>query len=182
MINSSKLRPFYVVAASMVLLSIGRVTFGQVPGTTELTEAYKALAEKDYTRAVPLFRRGLALQPGNAGAHKDLAYALLKTGENAESRDEFAAALKLNAKDETAALEYAFLAYETKSQLKRAGRSIVFVTALIRRLAPRRNRLFRISTARSQDGIARWQEAIRRSPNPNDLSFLQRPLGTGAIG
>src|SRR5436305_6417403 len=102
----------------MVLLSIGKVTFGQAPGTTELTDAYKALAAKDYTRAVPLFRKGLALQPSNAGAHKDLAYALLKTGENAEARDNFEAGVKLNPKDETAALEYAFLAYETKKPVE----------------------------------------------------------------
>jgi len=170
-INPSKLRPFYIVAASMALLPIGRVTFGQAPGTTELTEAYKWLGSKDYTRAVPLFRKGLALQPSNAGAHKDLAYALLKTGENAEARDEFEAALKLNPKDETAALEYGFLAYETKKpvearrtfdRLRHSANPTTHATA---------EQAFQNIDRPLADGIARWQDAIRKAPNPNDLSF-----------
>lgn len=155
----------------MVLLSIGRITFGQMPGTAELTEAYKALAAKDYTRAVPLFRKGLALQPSNAGGHKDLAYALLKTGENAEARDEFEAAVKLNSKDETAALEYAFLAYETKKPVE-ARRTF-------ERLRHSANPPTRATAEQAfqnvdrplADGIARWQEALRKAANPDDLSF-----------
>jgi tetratricopeptide (TPR) repeat protein len=60
---------------------------------------------------------GLALQPGNAKAHKDLAYTLLKTGDNPKARDQFKQALDLDPKDETAALEFAFLAYETKQPI-----------------------------------------------------------------
>src|SRR3954451_19612866 len=169
--NPFNSRPFYVVAAFMALLPIGRVTFGQAPGTTELTDAYKALAAKDYTRAVPLFRKGLALQPANAGGHKDLAYALLKTGENAEARDEFEAALKLNPKDETAALEYGFLAYETKKpvearrtfdRLRHSAKPTTRATA---------RQAFQNIDRPLADGIARWQDAIRKSANPDDLSF-----------
>src|SRR3954451_10093975 len=169
--NPFNSRPFYVVAAFMALLSTGRVTFGQAPGTAELTEAYKALGDNDSTRAVPLFRKGLALQPGNAGAHKDLAYALLKTGENGEARDEFEAALKLNPKDETAALEYGFLAYETKKpvearrtfdRLRHSAKPTTRATA---------RQAFQNIDRPLADGIARWQDAIRKAPNPNDLSF-----------
>ncbi len=155
----------------MVLLSIGRITFGQAPGTAELTEAYKALGEKDYARAVPLFRKGLAQQSSNAGAHKDLAYSLLKTGENAEARDEFEAALKLNSKDETAALEYAFLAYETKKpvearrtfdKLRHSANPTTRATA---------EQAFQNIDRPLAEGIARWQDAIRKAANPDDLSF-----------
>ncbi len=89
-----------------------------MPGTDDLTRAYQALAKKDYDTAITLFRRGLAQQPANAGAHKDLAYTLLKAGENANARDEFAVAAKLNPGDDTAALEYAFLAYETQQPIE----------------------------------------------------------------
>ncbi len=155
----------------MVLLSIARVTFGQAPGTAELNDAYKALGNKDYAQAVPLFRKGLALQPANAAAHKDLAYALLKTGENAEARDEFEAALKLNAKDETAALEFGFLAYETKKpvearrtfdRLRHSANPATRATA---------EQAFQNIDRPLADGIARWQDAIRRAANPDDLSF-----------
>ncbi len=61
----------------------------QAVGDPELNQAYKALAQKDYDSAIELFRKGLAQQPGNANGHKDLAYTLLKAGENADARDEF---------------------------------------------------------------------------------------------
>ena len=62
----------------------------------ELDQAYLALNLKDYDRAIAQFRLGLTKQSGNAAAHKDLAYTLLKTGDNLEARDEFEAALKLS--------------------------------------------------------------------------------------
>src|SRR5271166_4999252 len=65
----------------------------------ELDQAYLALSVKDYDRAIAQFRLGLAKQPGNAAAHKDLAYTLLKAGDNLEARDEFEAALKLSPHD-----------------------------------------------------------------------------------
>ena len=97
--------------------SVAYVT-AQTPGTDELNRAYHALASKDYDDAIDLFRKGLAQQPENAGAHKDLAYTLLKTGENADARDEFAAAANLNPQDDGASLEFAFLAYETKQPIQ----------------------------------------------------------------
>ena len=88
------------------------------PGQKELTQAYDALRKKDYDAAIEGFRLGIAKQPANAGIHKDLAYTLLKTGENAAARDEFAAALQLDPQDESAALEFAFLAFETKEPIQ----------------------------------------------------------------
>ncbi len=88
------------------------------PGQKELTRAYDALRKKDYDAAIESFKLGIAKQPANAGIHKDLAYTLLKTGENAAARDEFAAALQLDTQDESAALEFAFLAFETKEPIQ----------------------------------------------------------------
>src|SRR3954449_221982 len=116
--QESPLRPFYVVAAATVLLTLARISFGQTTVETELNEAYGALAGKDYDKAIALFRKGLSAGAGKASAHKDLAYTLLKTGENDGARDEFEAALRLDPTDETAALEFAFLAYETKKPIE----------------------------------------------------------------
>ncbi len=138
----------------------------------DLNQAYKALASKDYDTAIELFRKESAKQPGNAAVHKDLAYTLLKTGENADARDEFEAALRLNPKDETAALEYGFLAFETKKpiearrmfdRLRKTGSAATRATA---------EQAFQNIDRPLGDGIARWQEALRRSANPNDLSMF----------
>lgn len=142
----------------------------QNPGDPELNQAYKSLAQKDYDSAIDLFRRGLALQSRNAGAHKDLAYTLLKAGENAAARDEFEAALRLNPADETAALEFAFLAFETKKpiearrtfdRLRHTGSVATRATA---------EQAFRNIDKPLADGIARWQQALAHAANPNDIS------------
>ena len=144
--------------------------FAQSPGDAELNQAYKVLAQKDYDSAIDLFQKGLALQPNNPGPHKDLAYTLLKAGENAAARDEFEAALKLNPSDETAALEFAFLAFETKKpiearrtfyRLKYKGSPATRATA---------EQAFQNIDKPLAEGIARWQQALSRSPNPNDIS------------
>jgi tetratricopeptide (TPR) repeat protein len=146
--------------------------WSQTPAVAELSQAYQALAQKDYDAAIELFRTGLAKQPDNAGAHKDLAYTLLKTGDNAEARDEFEAALRLNQGDETAALEYAFLAYETKKPIE------------ARRMFDRlRKRGMTATRAKAEEafqnidrplaeGIARWQQALARSPKPLDITMF----------
>ena len=150
----------------------------QTPGDPELNQAYYALAQKDYDTAIDLFRKGLALQPPRAGAdftkiaavHKDLAYTLLKTGDNAEARDEFERAMQLNESDETAALEYAFLAYETKKpvearrmfyRLRYKGSAATRATA---------EQAFENIDKPLADGIARWQQALARAANTNDIS------------
>ena len=148
-------------------------SFGQAPpGQTELNSAYKAVADKDYDSAIDLFRQGLAKQPANAAAHKDLAYTLLRAGENAAARDEFEAALKLNSHDETAALEFAFLAFETKKpiearrtfdRLRKTGNPSTRTTA---------EQAFQNIDRPLADGIARWKQAIARSDKPNDLTMF----------
>jgi tetratricopeptide (TPR) repeat protein len=154
----------------LIVLSSAVPGLAQQPGDAELNQAYSALAKKDYDTAIEAFRAGLAKQPNNAGAHKDLAYTLLKTGENAEARDEFERALGVNQKDETAALEYAFLAFETKKpiearrmfdKLQQSGTPATRATA---------EQAFQNIDRPLAHGIARWKEALTRSANPKDPS------------
>ncbi len=71
-----------ILAAAVLLVALaGDPLSGETPGDTELNRAYQALAQKQYDEAIASFRAGIAKQPGNAGAHKDLAYTLLKTGD-----------------------------------------------------------------------------------------------------
>jgi tetratricopeptide (TPR) repeat protein len=156
-------------AGLAVVVCLGR---GQMPGDDSLNQAYKAVAQKDYDTAIDWFRRGLALQPHNARAHKDLAYTLLKAGENGEARDEFESALRLNPQDETAALEYAFLAFETNKPIE-ARRAF---DRLRRNASPATRataeQAFENIDRPLDDGIARWKQALARSANPNDISMF----------
>ena len=131
--------------------------------------AYQALATRDYDRAIASFRAALGRTPGNAAAHKDLAYTLLKAGENEAARDEFEAALKLNGKDETAALEFAFLAYETGKPAE--ARRTFYRLRLSANKATRdtAETAYRNIDKPLAEGIQRWTEALRRSPEPNSL-------------
>src|SRR6476469_4452798 len=78
--------------------------------------AYTALRARDYDVAVPAFLAAIQAAPGRADIRKDLAYTLLKIGEPALARDQFRAGMQLDPSDTAAALEYAFLCFETKQQ------------------------------------------------------------------
>ena len=143
----------------------------QKAGEAELTEAYQRLAAKDYDRAIELFGKGLAQQPQNARVHKDLAYALLKTGDNAEARDEFETAIRLNGNDEKAQLEYAFLCYETKKpiearrtfdRLRKSGNAATKATA---------EQAFQNIDRPLGENIQRWQRALATAVDPNGISM-----------
>jgi hypothetical protein len=101
-----------------------------------------------------------------------LAYTLLKAGENADARDEFESALKLNRNDETAGLEYAFLCFETEKKiearrtfdrLRKQGGAATRATA---------EQAFQNIDKPLADGIARWKEALARSANANELPMF----------
>ncbi len=141
----------------------------QTPGTEQLTRAYQALAKKDYDTAIEFFRKGLAQQSGNPGAHKDLAYTLLKTGDDLDARDEFATAAKLNPQDDTAALEYAFLAYETKQPIE--ARRMFDLMRHSSNAATRATaeQAFQNIDRPLGDGIARWKDALTKSAHPDEL-------------
>lgn len=140
---------------------------------SSLDDAYKALAARDYDNAIAHFRSGLKADPGNAAAHKDLAYTLLKTGENAAARDEFEAALSVNHRDDAAALEFAFLAYETGKPIearrtfdrlrKQAGSAATRATA---------EQAFQNIDKPLADGITRWKQALTRSAQPDSLAMF----------
>lgn len=156
--------------AVILILSVTRL-FAQAPAEQYLNEAYKSLSQKDYDSAIALFQKALALDPNSAAVHKDLAYTLLKTGENADARDEFELALHLNRNDETAALEYAFLAFETKKpiearrtfdRLRHNGSAATRATA---------EQAFQNIDRPLANGIDRWKQALARSANANDLSM-----------
>jgi Flp pilus assembly protein TadD len=131
------------------------------PAYGPLQQAYAALREKSYDQAIGGFRQAIALAPGRAAIHKDLAYALLKVGENEEARDQFAEAMRLDPADQHVALEYAFLCYETKQQ------------AIARRVFDRIRKTGDATAEQAYqnidrplaEGIARWEKALEASPD-----------------
>jgi Flp pilus assembly protein TadD len=126
--------------------------------------AYAAMRAGQYSQAAGHFREASRLEPGSASLRKDYAYALLKTGDREAARDQMGAALELDPTDEPRSLEYAFLCYET-------GRPVI-ARRTFQRLRFSSNPTTRSSADKAFDsidrplaeGIARWQEALRRAP------------------
>lgn len=130
------------------------------PAYAPLAQAYQALKLQDYAKAVDAFEQAIALAPDRPAIHKDLAYTLLKIGENESARDHFAAALKLDPSDRHVALEYAFLCYETKMQ---AEARLVFDR--VRKTGDATaEQAFQNIDRPLAEGIARWTEALRQAP------------------
>ena len=122
-----------------------------------LDRAYAALRSHDYDTAIAAFRTGIETAPARANVRKDLAYTYLKIGEPVLARDQFREAMRLEPTDTQAALEYAFLCYETHQQ------------AEARRVF---DRIRRTGNATAEQafhniddplaaGIARWQGALQ---------------------
>lgn len=130
-----------------------------------LNEAYASLRQMQYEDAIALFEKALSMDPARASVHKDVAYTLLKAGETEKARDHFLAAYNLQPSDEHAALEYAFLAFETR-QPRQARR-------IFEKLSQSANAQTRATAAQAfrnvdqplADGIARWQAALQQLPN-----------------
>ena len=131
------------------------------PAYPSLDRAYQALRENNYDQAIAGFQAAIALAPDRASIRKDLAYTLLKVGENEAARDQFAEALRIDPADEHVALEYAFLCYETKQQ------------AIARRIFDRVRKTGNATAEQAfqnidrplADGIARWKRALELSPD-----------------
>ena len=129
------------------------------PAYQSLQQAYDALRQKNYDQAVAGFQQAIALAPDRASIRKDLAYTLLKIGENEAARDQFAEAMRLDPADEHVALEYAFLCYETKEQ------------AVARRIFDRIRKSGNATAEQAfenidrplREGIDRWQKALAMS-------------------
>lgn len=129
------------------------------------TQAYDALRAHRYESALVLFLKAIQADPQNANLRKDLAYTYLKTGENEAARDQFAEAWKLNPADYQAALEYAFLCYET--QRKAEARRIF---NQIRQTAPAQPRrtaeeAFQNIDRSLAERLEQWEKAVEAEPD-----------------
>ena len=130
------------------------------PAYQPLDRAYRALREKNYNQAVAGFQQAIAFAPERASIRKDLAYTLLKVGENEAARDQFGEAMFLDPQDVHVALEYAFLCFETKQQ------------TLARRIFDRirktgdstAEQAFQNIDQPLAAGIERWQKALATDP------------------
>jgi len=128
---------------------------------TVLDRAYSALGEKDYDQAILLFQQGLTADPAKTAPRKDLAYTLLKIGDTEAARDQFAEAMRLDPADQHVALEFAFLAYETKQPIP-ARR----VFDRLRRLGNKTaEQAFQNIDTPLKEGIERWQKALAQIPD-----------------
>ena len=131
------------------------------PAYAPLEKAYAALKSKDYDHAIAAFQEAVKIAPDRPAMRKDLAYTLLKIGENEAARDQFAEAMRLDPRDDHVALEYAFLCYETRQQ------------AVARRVFDRIRKTGNQTAADAfesidrplREGIARWTKALEMSPD-----------------
>ncbi len=126
------------------------------PAYDPLANAYAALRGRVYDQAIAGFLEALQLAPGRAAIRKDLAYTYLKIGESEAARDQFHEAVRLDPGDTQAALEYAFLCYETKQQAE--------ARRVFDRLRKTGNataeQAFQNIDAPLRAGIERWRKAL----------------------
>jgi Tfp pilus assembly protein PilF len=150
---------------SLLLAGLAGVPAAAQTGPDPGAEAYTALRAGQLDRAVALFRQAIAARPDAANLRKDFAYALLKTGEREQARDQFGEALRIDPNDEQSALEYGFLCYETQKPLE-ARR--IFLRW--KELGSQETRAAAAAAFESIDrplreGIARWQAAVAAAPD-----------------
>ncbi|MEO8659021.1 MAG: tetratricopeptide repeat protein [Bryobacteraceae bacterium] len=129
-----------------------------------LERAYELLRTRQYDESIAAFRQSLTAEPGRVAVHKDLAYTYLKVGDTVAARDEFATAMHLAPDDLHLALEFAFLANETK-QVAAARR-------IFERVAKTGDPESRATASQAfenidrplREGIERWKQALAASP------------------
>jgi len=121
-------------------------------------DPYEALRSKQYEAAVAAFEQAIVAEPNRAALRKDLAYTLLKIGENEAARDQFGEAMRIQPSDEQAAMEYAFLCFETKRQAeaRRVFKRFSNPTA--------RQAFLNIDTPLAIN-IERWKKAVELAPD-----------------
>jgi Tfp pilus assembly protein PilF len=131
------------------------------PAHEPLARAYEALGTHDYLAAVAGFTRSIELAPERASIRKDLAYTYLKIGENELARDQFEAAMKMDAADVQVAMEYAFLCNESNREAE-ARR----IFDRIRRTGnAEAERAFQNIDQPLAAGIERWKSALAAEPD-----------------
>ena len=148
-----------IAFALLLVTSLARAQSSD-PACEPLDRAYRALHEKDYDTAVAAFQQAVVLAPERAAIRKDLAYTLLKIGENEAARDQFGAAVRLQPDDDHVAMEYAFLCYETHKQVE--ARRIF--DRIRRHGNATAEQAFQNIDRPLAEGIARWQKALEAEP------------------
>ncbi len=134
------------------------------PARRALDRAYAALRGRNYSSAIASLQEAITLAPKQPSIRKELAYVYLKVGETAWARDMFEHAVRLNPLDYRAALELAFLRYETK-QIAEAR--ALFQTVRQKGEPPEgkaaTDALAGIDAELAQS-VARWAEAVAMDP------------------
>jgi Tfp pilus assembly protein PilF len=153
------------VMVAVVVVSASSCAQTADPAYAPLAAAYSALKAKNYDVAIARFGEAIAAAPQRVATHKDLAYTLLKIGENEQARDEFAEAWRLDPADSHTGLEYAFLCFETKRQaearrvfdkIRNEPNPEARATAEI---------AFQNIDRPLVEGIARWKRAVGLTPD-----------------
>ncbi len=154
------------VRKRVLFLACAAAAWGQTapvatdPAYAELDKAYQSLKTKEYDGAIAGFERAIALAPDRPSVRKDLGYTLLKVGETAAARDQFAEAMRLDPGDDQVALEYAFLCYETHQEVT-ARR----VFERYRKSSSTAAQAFENIDRPLREGIERWKQALAISPD-----------------
>ena len=138
------------------------------PAYAPLTQAFDALRAHDYDAAIVLFRQASALSPDRTDIRENLAYTLLKTGDNDGARDQFGEAMRADPTDFHVALEYAFLCFEAKGDAPARKAEARRIFAAVRDHGDADSRATALAAFRNIDeplaaGIARWQQALASS-------------------
>lgn len=153
-----------ILLIGLICWSAGAVPRAAEPGTDPGDAAYAALRAGNLDRTVELFRLAVKARPDVPHLHKDLAYTLLKTGEREEARDQFAQALRLDARDEQSALEYGFLCYETKRPTEARRVFLRWKSAGSEATRQTAAKAFESIDRPLREGIERWQAAVAAAP------------------
>lgn len=136
------------------------------PGDAEAAanSAYESLKTKDYISAIDSFRQAISVLSERAPLRKDFAYALLKAGRREDARDQFKASLDLDPTDDRAALEYAFLCYETKMEIDARRTFLRLQSSPNDEIRQTATTAFNNIDTQLRDGIARWTQAVASAP------------------
>ena len=145
----------------LIFFAAAAIAFAQAPAPAD--RAYAALRARDYETAIAAFLAA----PATASIRKDLAYTYLKIGEPELARDQFHEAMRLDPADTAAALEYAFLCFETRQQAE-ARR----VFDRIRKTGnPTAEQAFHNIDDPLAEGISRWRKAIELGADNFSVHF-----------
>jgi tetratricopeptide (TPR) repeat protein len=153
--------PTKVIHRAIFVMALGAVAFGQPadPAYEPLSRAYEALRAHSYDEAISLFQKAIVAAPQRASIHKELGYTYIKAGENELARDQFRSAMDIDPADSQVALEFAFLAFETKQEAE-ARRVFDRIRKTAGPFAATAEQAFQNVDGPLAAGIERWKTAI----------------------